>query len=106
MPDSVDRFRAGHARGGAAGLGAAIAGAGGLAQTAQRQFEAFANALADPALRKAAGEVLALEDATRSLNAQTRERLSLEARRQSVVSGSYQRELQSLKTLTRERERV
>jgi hypothetical protein len=104
--DPVDRFRTALDKGGLAGIEKAIQRVGKQAEVAQKPFEKLAETLADPRIRRAAGEALAVEDATRKLNAQARERLSIESRRQSVINGAYGQELRANQLIAKERERV
>jgi hypothetical protein len=104
--DPIDRIRLALDKGGLAGVGRAIERVAKQAEDAQKPFEKLAQAIDDPRLRRAAGEALAVADATRKLNDQARERLALETRRASVMSGAYGRELRAHQVITRERERV
>lgn len=104
--DPVDRFRKALDRGGVQGLEKAIQRVEKQATAAQKPFEKLASTLDDPRLRRAAASALAVEDATRKLNSQARERLDLEARRRSVISGGYAAELRANQLITKERERV
>lgn len=103
--DSVDRFRRALDKGGLAGVERAIGRVQKQAETAVEPFEKLAALLDDPRMRRAAGDALAAESALKKLNAQTRERLSLEARRASIVSGAYGTELRAQQLIARERER-
>ena len=104
--DPVDRFRRALDKGGLSGVSTAIGRVQKQAEAAQKPFEKLASALDDPRLRSAAGQALAVEDATRKLNSQARERLAIEARRQAVITGGYGRELRANQLINKERERV
>ena len=104
--DPVDRFRQALDKGGLSGLERAIQRVQKQAEAAQKPFAALAATMDDPRIRRAAGQALAVEDATRKLNSQARERLALESRRQSVLTGSYAAEPRANQLITKERERV
>jgi hypothetical protein len=104
--DPISRIQRALDKGGIPGAERAIERARKQAEAAQGPFAKLAEVLDDPRIRRAAGNVLALENATRKLNEQARERLTLEARRAAVLSGTYGRELRAQQQINKERERV